>query len=198
MANLLLAVPCGLGAGGVDAALNNCVAIHYASRHMNWLHCMWGIGASAAGQCAMVVASGDVVQANPEFAPSRWVYAVAGILGVACVEEAMVPLWNLLTLVDRLGVFSGRAVRWVDAIIACAAVEAALVLFVTLYGGLAHAEYRDPASGAYVDVALGAPGVVPAGRGRPAAARGVRAADAGHALVVLAAIAQHDELEAVI
>ena len=112
MANLLLAVPYGLGAGGVDAALNNCVAIHYASRHMNWLHCMRGIGASAAGQCAMVVASGDVVQANPEFAPSRWVYAVAGILGVACVEEAMVPLWNLLTLVDRLDVFSGRAVRW--------------------------------------------------------------------------------------
>jgi hypothetical protein len=182
MANLLLAVPYGLGAGGVDAALNNCVAIHYASRHMNWLHCMRGIGASAAGQCAMVVVSGDVVQANPEFAPSRWVYAVAGILGVACVEAAMVLLWNLLTLVDRLDVFSGRAVRWVDAIIACAAVEAALVLFVTLYGGLAHAEYRDPASGAYVDVALGAPGVVPAGRGRPAAARGVRAADAGHAL----------------
>lgn len=184
MANFLLAVPppYGLGAGGVDAALNNCVAIHCANRHMNWLHCMWGIGASAAGQCAMVVVSGDVVQANPEFAPSRWVYAVAGILGVACVEAAMVPLWNLLMLVDRLDVFSGRAVRWVDAIIACAAVEAALVLFVTLYGGLAHAEYRDPASGAYVDVALGAPGVVPAGRGRPAAARGVRAADAGHAL----------------
>lgn len=108
----------------------------------------------------MVVASGDVVQANPEFAPSRWVYAVAGILGVACVEEAMVPLWNLLTLVDRLDVFSSRAVRWVDAIIACAAVEAAPVLFVTLYGGLAHAEYRDPASGAYVDVALGAVGLL--------------------------------------
>lgn len=108
----------------------------------------------------MVVVSGDVVQANPEFAPSRWVYAVAGILGVACVEAAMVPLWNLLTLVDRLDVFSGRAVRWVDAIIACAAVEAALVLFVTLYGGLAHAEYRDPASGAYVDVALGAAGLL--------------------------------------
>ena len=45
MANLLLAVPppYGLGAGGVDAALSNCVAIHYASRHMSWLHCMWGI-----------------------------------------------------------------------------------------------------------------------------------------------------------
>lgn len=39
------AVPYGLGAGGVDAALNNYVALHYASRHMSWLHCMWGIGA---------------------------------------------------------------------------------------------------------------------------------------------------------
>ncbi|KFF31202.1 MFS transporter [Bifidobacterium bombi] len=43
---LLIAVPYGLGAGGVDAALNNYVAVHYASRHMSWLHCMWGIGAS--------------------------------------------------------------------------------------------------------------------------------------------------------
>ena len=43
---LLWAVPCGLGAGGVDAALNNYVALHYASRHMSWLHCMWGVGAS--------------------------------------------------------------------------------------------------------------------------------------------------------
>ncbi|WEV41519.1 MFS transporter [Bifidobacterium sp. ESL0682] len=42
----LIAIPYGLGAGGVDAALNNYVAIHYASRHMSWLHCMWGIGAS--------------------------------------------------------------------------------------------------------------------------------------------------------
>ena len=43
---LLLAIPYGLGAGGVDAALNSYVAVHYASRHMSWLHCMWGLGAS--------------------------------------------------------------------------------------------------------------------------------------------------------
>ena len=43
---LLWAIPYGLGAGGVDAALNNYVAVHYASRHMSWLHCMWGVGAS--------------------------------------------------------------------------------------------------------------------------------------------------------
>ena len=42
----LVAVPYGLGAGGVDAALNNYVALHYKSRHMSWLHCMWGVGAS--------------------------------------------------------------------------------------------------------------------------------------------------------
>ena len=42
----LWAVPYGLGAGCVDAALNNYVAVHYASRHMSWLHCMWGIGAA--------------------------------------------------------------------------------------------------------------------------------------------------------
>ena len=43
----LWAIPCGLGAGAVDAALNNYVALHYASRHMNWLHCFWGVGAAA-------------------------------------------------------------------------------------------------------------------------------------------------------
>ena len=43
----LWAVPYGLGAGSVDAALNNYVALHYESRHMSWLHCMWGLGASA-------------------------------------------------------------------------------------------------------------------------------------------------------
>ncbi|WP_291534015.1 MFS transporter, partial [Bifidobacterium sp. UBA6881] len=41
---LALAIPYGLGAGGVDAALNNYVAIHYESRHMSWLHAMWGLG----------------------------------------------------------------------------------------------------------------------------------------------------------
>ncbi len=43
----LWAIPYGLGAGSVDASLNNYVALHYKSRHMSWLHCMWGVGASA-------------------------------------------------------------------------------------------------------------------------------------------------------
>lgn len=43
---LFWAIPYGLGAGSVDASINNYAAIHYASSHMSWLHCMWGIGAS--------------------------------------------------------------------------------------------------------------------------------------------------------
>lgn len=44
----LWAIPYGLGAGAIDAALNNYVAIHYASRHMSWLHCFWGVGAAVS------------------------------------------------------------------------------------------------------------------------------------------------------
>lgn len=40
----LWSIPYGLGAGSVDAALNNYVALHYESKHMSWLHCMWGVG----------------------------------------------------------------------------------------------------------------------------------------------------------
>lgn len=42
----LLGVPLGIGAGAVDSALNNFVALHYKAKHMNWLHCFWGIGAT--------------------------------------------------------------------------------------------------------------------------------------------------------
>jgi fucose permease len=51
----LVAIPLGLGAGAVDAALNNFVALHFSARHMSWLHCFWGIGATA-GPLIMSVA----------------------------------------------------------------------------------------------------------------------------------------------
>lgn len=40
----LWGIPYGLGAGAIDAALNNYVALHYKSKHMSWLHCFWGVG----------------------------------------------------------------------------------------------------------------------------------------------------------
>lgn len=54
----LWAIPYGLGAGGVDASLNNYVALHYESRHMSWLHCMWGIGATVGPYIMGAVLSG--------------------------------------------------------------------------------------------------------------------------------------------
>ncbi|MEG2676680.1 MAG: MFS transporter, partial [Oscillospiraceae bacterium] len=42
----IFAIPLGLGAGSVDAALNNYVALHYQAKHMSWLHCFWGVGAT--------------------------------------------------------------------------------------------------------------------------------------------------------
>ena len=44
----LWSIPYGLGAGAIDAALNNYVALHFAARHMSWLHCFWGLGASVS------------------------------------------------------------------------------------------------------------------------------------------------------
>ena len=55
---ILWAIPYGLGAGSVDASLNNYVALHYASRHMSWLHCMWGVGASIGPYIMGFVLSG--------------------------------------------------------------------------------------------------------------------------------------------
>ncbi len=56
----LWAIPYGLGAGSVDAALNNYVALHYKSRHMSWLHCMWGVGITAGPMVMGAALSGGM------------------------------------------------------------------------------------------------------------------------------------------
>ena len=86
---LLFAVPYGLGAGSVDAALNNYVALHYSNRHMSWLHCMWGVGCSI-GPSIMSWA----LTANQNDWPLG--YRVVGILQV-CLTAAILlslPLWK--------------------------------------------------------------------------------------------------------
>jgi fucose permease len=56
----LWAIPYGLGAGAVDAALNNYVALHYSARHMSWLHCFWGVGASVGPYIMSAFISGQL------------------------------------------------------------------------------------------------------------------------------------------
>jgi len=84
----LWAIPYGLGAGSVDASLNNYVALHYSSRHMSWLHCMWGIGA-AAGPYIM----GYVLTGGQHWSEG---YRVIGVLQIVltAVLFLSLPLWK--------------------------------------------------------------------------------------------------------
>lgn len=94
----LWAIPYGLGAGSVDASLNNYVALHYSSRHMSWLHCMWGVGASVGPYIMGYVLSGG----------KHWTmgYRVIGILQVilSAVLFCSLPMWK-----GRHNVESGQA-----------------------------------------------------------------------------------------
>ena len=84
----LWAIPYGLGAGGVDAALNNYVALHYASRHMSWLHCMWGLGASV-GPYIM----GFALTHNLGWNGGYWIIAVLQIILSGAIMLSL-PLWK--------------------------------------------------------------------------------------------------------
>lgn len=84
----LWAIPYGLGAGSVDASLNNYVALHYTSRHMSWLHCMWGIGAAAGPYIMGSILSGG----------GHWTggYRCIGIvqLVLTAIIFLSLPLWK--------------------------------------------------------------------------------------------------------
>ncbi len=84
----LWAIPYGLGAGSVDAALNNYVALHYESRHMSWLHCFWGIGATLGPYIMGFALSGS----------STWHtgYRIIGIIQVVLTAFLFIslPLWK--------------------------------------------------------------------------------------------------------
>ncbi|MBQ7816021.1 MAG: MFS transporter [Oscillospiraceae bacterium] len=84
----LWAVPYGLGAGCIDASLNNYVAVNYASRHMSWLHCMWAIGA-AAGPYIMGFVLANGMAWNTGY---RTVGAVQLVLAIMLFMA--IPLWK--------------------------------------------------------------------------------------------------------
>ena len=83
----IIAIPYGLGAGGVDASINNYAAIHYASRHMSWLHCMWGIGASTGPYLLAVAMTNGSWNLG-----YRWVAILQIVL--TAVLFLTLPLWK--------------------------------------------------------------------------------------------------------
>ena len=84
----LWAVPYGLGAGSIDAALNNYVALHYTSRHMSWLHCFWGVGTIVSPYVMSLALTRATWQAG---------YRTVGLiqLAIAAVLLFTLPLWNV-------------------------------------------------------------------------------------------------------
>ena len=84
----LWALPYGLGAGSVDATLNNYVALHYESRHMSWLHCMWGVGAMTGPYIMGFALTGG--------APWQSGYRYIAILqsALTLVLIVSIPLWK--------------------------------------------------------------------------------------------------------
>jgi fucose permease len=85
---LFLAIPLGLGAGSVDAALNNYVATHYKAHHMSWLHCFWGVGATL----------GPIIMSRFIARQNSW---RNGYFAVSIIQFVLVallfftlPLWN--------------------------------------------------------------------------------------------------------
>ena len=84
----LIALPYGLGAGSVDAALNNYVALNYESRHMSWLHCMWAVGATTGPYIMGIALTGGM----------HWngAYLIIGSIQVVlyAIIFLSLPLWK--------------------------------------------------------------------------------------------------------
>ena len=85
---VVLAIPLGLGAGSVDAALNHYVAEHFKAHHMNWLHCFWGVGATAGP----LVMSAYIAEHNSW----RGGYAAVAVIQfiLVAILLATLPLWK--------------------------------------------------------------------------------------------------------
>ncbi len=87
----LITVLMGLGAGAIDSALNNYVALHYKAIHMNWLHCCWGVGASIS---PLIIAP-FIDTSNSSQGWNKGVLTLAIIqFGIAAIAFCSLPLWN--------------------------------------------------------------------------------------------------------
>lgn len=116
----LFAVPYGLGAGSVDSVINNYVALHYRSRHMSWLHCFWGIGASVGPYIMGVCLAGGSWRCG---------YRTVGLVQVALTAVLLLslPLWRKGAV--EAGTGEGKAIGLREA----ASLSGAGAAFVTFF-----------------------------------------------------------------
>lgn len=133
----LWAIPYGLGAGAIDAALNNYVSIHYNARHMSWLHCFWGVG---------TIISPYIM--SYALAKSTWNSGYRTVsfvqLGIVIVLACTLPIWNIhkmktdeekeTAIVGIKGVLKIKGVPWLlVGFFAYCSAEATAMLWTSSY-----------------------------------------------------------------
>lgn len=118
----LWAIPYGLGAGSVDASLNNYVALHYESRHMSWLHCFWGVGATLGPYIMGFVLTGGMGW-NAGY---RWVGILQLVLTAVLIFS--LPLWKGRTGTDGSAA-TGKALSLREVLSISGAKEVMLCFF---------------------------------------------------------------------
>lgn len=108
---IVFAVPYGLGAGAVDAALNNYVALHYKAKHMSWLHCFWGVGTIVSPFIMSFALTNSTWNEG---------YRIVGYiqLGITLLLLVTLPVWKVNKKADvaqqkHLGVFGAFKIKGV-------------------------------------------------------------------------------------
>lgn len=160
----LWAVPYGLGAGGVDAALNNYVALHYGSKHMSWLHCMWGVGTVIGPYLIGFALSGGTWHSG-----YRWVGVAQLVL--TAVLALSVPLWkkaspasaSVSAAAPPLRLREVLKIRGAKSVIAaffcyCALEQTAMLWissYMTLHGGFSVEQAADYAGLFFIGITVG-------------------------------------------
>jgi fucose permease len=113
------ALPYGLGAGSIDAALNNYVALHFKSRHMSWIHFFWGVGATTGPYLMGALLTGG----------QSWTrgYMVVGVIQAAMTILMFfaLPVWKR----DAHSDARGRAVASARQVLAMPGAKAVLIAF---------------------------------------------------------------------
>lgn len=140
MVTSIIAVPYGLGAGAVDASLNSYVAAHFSSRHMSWLHCFWGVGASISPYIMGACLTGGLGW--------RGGYTVISVVQVvlSAIIFSSIPIWKkhkaAMKTEDapqekRVGLFAALKIKGVVLVLiaffAYCAIETTLGLWASTY-----------------------------------------------------------------
>ncbi len=86
---ILCTILMGYGAGAIDTGLNNFVSLHYKAKHMNWLHCCWGLGVTISPMIMSAFLGGDGNWRNG--------YRVIAMLqfSIAMIILASLKKWNV-------------------------------------------------------------------------------------------------------